>query len=248
MEGGPWGSSGGTVRIGGFILGAVPSFTQSPSCRRTKAVSGAAGRRPTALLIDLAQRSPGGLPSSGGGGSLGSWVNSRAVDGDAEGEGYVGKAALPEWTVTTAKTCSGAALSPGVVGMPLPQEGPGSGGEQPTIPGRSSGQAPAGHFLFLVATAPARTRLSSERTRGLMLPWPSSEQQVLAISLPGSVLTGVCYCHQGPHKLPRLLPLWPPNHCLGMTLGMPLGTGSCQGLSCDRSPYLDPLPLPQGLQ
>ena len=102
MEGGPWGSSGGIVRIRGFILGAVLSFTQSPSCWRTKALSGAAGRGPTGLLIGLAQRNPGGPPSSGGSGSLGSWVNSRAMDGDAEGEGYVGKAALREWTASSA--------------------------------------------------------------------------------------------------------------------------------------------------
>lgn len=64
-----------------------------------------------------------------------------------------------------------------------------------------------GHFLFLVATAPARTRLSSGRTRGLMLPWPSSEQQVLAISLPGSVLTGVCYtATRGHTTLPASYP------------------------------------------
>ena len=91
-------------------------------------------------------------------------------------------------------------------GMPLPQEGPGSGGEQPTLLGRSNGQAPAGHFLFLVDIAPARTRLSSVHTRGLMLPWPSSEQEVLAVSLPGSVPTGMCYCHQGPCNLAHLLP------------------------------------------
>lgn len=51
-----------------------------------------------------------------------------------------------------------------------------------------------------------------------MLPWPSSEQEALAVSLPGSVPTGMCYCHQGPRNLAHLLPLWPPN------LGMPLGT------------------------
>jgi len=48
-----------------------------------------------------------------------------------------------------------------------------------------------------------------------MLPWPSSEQEALAVSLPGSVPTGMCYCHQGPRNLAHLLPLWPPN------LGMP---------------------------
>lgn len=90
---------------------------------------------------------------------------------------------------------------------------------QPTLLGRLHGQAPAGHFLFLVDTAPARTRLSSVCTEGLMFPWPSSEQEVLAISLPRSVPTGMCHSHQGPCKPVHLVPLWPPNHCLGMPPG-----------------------------
>ena len=52
-----------------------------------------------------------------------------------------------------------------------------------------------------------------------MFPWPSSEQEVLAISLPRSVPTGMCHFHQGPRNPVHLVPLWPPNHCLGMPLG-----------------------------